>query len=400
MNGGILNDQGPTSSLEEDLQALGLAQNVLSEQKKIAESKPAPEEKAKADARIEIPVRQESKEPEEPVTEEPVTEEEPRDWSDDEIVEMAVEVAKEEGADPEIVAEVLKETYGIDLEQDEEDDEEDEEDEEEPEEEEEQDSKMESVIDVLRSFYEHIDALAEGTEEKPSYDDLVGVIEAFEYINEDLIAEARFGKKGGKAYRGAKRQKKTGFGKKMKKIEGRMHGKHKYTREGLTKAQLKTKLATEIRAAKSPRYKKALKVRQKELRHSVVADTEPKGEALHELVSNLKSLGEAVSKNKETHDFASELREGYESVMNTAGTWMTRIAEEVRETLAEDADPDKDPRVHIGRHLDSIGRDAAKLIAKIDEGAVTEETVEQFSSDLATLAEDLKDAAEAMKQVE
>jgi hypothetical protein len=126
---------------------------------------------------------------------------------------------------------------------------------------------------------------------------------------------------------------------------------------------------------------------------------EQDGTSITELVDNLSALKEAVQTNVDYRARAEELKDGFNSIGETASTWMGAIAEEVKSSVAEDEefDADSDPRVQMGRYLESIAESASLIIAKLDEGSAD---VEDAAADLQSLSADLNDAAEAMKEIE
>jgi len=369
-------DIGPVTTFEEDVKLLGI-EHLFED----ATTAPAP---ANGTAQ---------RQPEEA--------EEVEETVEDEIDEQDDEEANDESDD----------------EADEDDDEEDDEDEDEDEAEEdvevdpdfaamvESDEKLGAAIDVLGQFYEQ---LAEDEGAEVGHDEMVGVIEAYEYIAQQtgLLDEMRrFRFKGGK-----KRRLTRGAVKKMKKErqQGRKGGinRMKYTASG----QRVRKTADEIRAEKkAKRFLAAGKAskgggamrRMRSLKKSkrLASDVEQDGNPLSELVANLGALKEAVRGDVDFRRKAEELKEGFTSIGETAHTWMEAIAAEVKQAVEEDEgfDAEQDPRVQVGRHLEQIAGHAAQIIEALDSGKVNLEHVE---SDLESLAADLHDAAEVMKQVD
>jgi hypothetical protein len=363
---GILSDSGPTSSLEEDLNALGLG-NFFEQ------AKPAAKPDEEEEQRVEVPVRQEAC----------------GDKMDDE---------EEEEEEEEVE---------VDVEEDEDIDEDEDED---------GDPKMEAAFEVLDAFYAQ---LSEGETDDIDHDALVGVIEAYEYITEmpELILEKRRRKKiRGKKAVGVSavdvfKQRHKG----MKMAKGKMlkqdpkTGKVKKVDKpkGWRQREKKTARVTHKAGAMKKRAKSVQKGRRMGLYNDYGSDNTP----IEELVADLNALREAVTEPRtvetetETYDL-DELREGFESIGTTAWTWMERIAEEVRETLSEDEDPDEDERVQMGRHLEGLSRDAAKYIEMIEDGTIAgmidegETDIEVVEDDLRNLAADLEDAANAMKQID
>ena len=131
---------------------------------------------------------------------------------------------------------------------------------------------------------------------------------------------------------------------------------------------------------------------------ALASDEEQVGSPITELVDNLSALREAVQSGVQYRDQADELKEGFNSIGETASTWMQDIATEVKKSIAENKefDAENDPRVQMGRHLNGIAESAALIIAKLDEG---EANMEDAAADLQSLSADLNDAAEAMKEI-
>ena len=271
-----------------------------------------------------------------------------------------------------------------------------------------EDEKLDAAIDVIGAFYS---TLSEGEGETVDRDALVGVVEAYEYIAETtgLLDEAakRFHIKAGKKVHVTKGMKKVRRMEKsaaghsstaMKRFKITASGKRVAKTGAERKAERKAARALSAGkahrgAGKAHAAKSARKAAR--LQHN---DEEMVGSPITELVDNLNALKEAVQSNGGYRAQADELKEGFNSIGETASTWMESIAEEVKKTVAEgeEFDPDSDPRVQMGRHLDGIAESAAAIINKIDEG---EANMEDAAADLQSLSADLNDAAEAMKEI-
>ena len=94
---------------------------------------------------------------------------------------------------------------------------------------------------------------------------------------------------------------------------------------------------------------------------------------------------------------ATELHEGFTSIQTVATEYFERIAHEVSES--EDVDPETDPRVAMGRHLEGIAQNAEQIAEQIAEGGAGH-TLEDYADDLKALADDLDDAMEVMKEID
>jgi len=258
------------------------------------------------------------------------------------------------------------------------------------------DEKFEAALAVIESFEGQLAVVAEGDEDAaPSYDDLVGVIEAYEYIT-----EMRFGKKGSKAQKGKKRALKRGKAKQRGKMKARAHkaGKHFVQGKKMTTSQLKTDLRKQVKGAHG-RYRKSLKSKIKGLAHSTLDQDEQPMEGtspISELVQNLNALSEAVAEGDQAETAHDELMEGLKAIHDTSTAFYTRIAEELAED--EDMDPDCDERIDMGRYLEGIAHDAVAVAEGMESGE-GEFTLEDYADDLATLAGDLDKAMEAMKEI-
>jgi hypothetical protein len=264
------------------------------------------------------------------------------------------------------------------------------------------DPKSEAAYEVLEAFYGQIDALQEGDDEaQPGYDELVGVVEAYEYLHE--IATRVLG---GKIIRGrqarsagaAQQCRAANPGKKCVKVGRR------YVARGAVSGRKKAKSRLSGRKAhrgagtahmkKSLRRSGAAKARRRGVRSDVEIDS---GANLSELEQNLADLRQTVSEAEieEAVEIASnELLEGLKAVYDASTDWYEKIANEVKES--ENVEDD-DARVAMGRHLEGIAEDAARVAQLIAEG---EASIEDAADDLEALGADLDDALEAMKGID
>jgi len=416
----MLGDHGPQTTIEEDLQALGMG-HLLAEADACPSSKGGDDEDEDEDEGQEEQTEGREYDDETPRTEVDVRaedEDEEIEIDEDEFFEAVGEFMETLELDEDQVDEALESDEFVDVfiealesSVDEEEDEDEDEDEEEKDEDEEiDDPKMEAAAEVLGFFYDGLQAMTED-DDAPSYDDLVGVIEAYECITDGVLDEAS--KRAGalRALRKARRKKgrllKRG---KMKKStfkaakRGRMMiGGHEFKAGAQARAEFRKKM----RSA-SPRMRKALKKRLKAQQgvtamdvkarikgKKMAADVETQGNPISELVQNLNDLREAVQSDDSA---AEELIDGLRSIYETSTTFYERIAEEVNEdeTLDEE-DKEDDPRVAMGRHLESIAEDSAAVAQRIAEG---EADINDAADDLRALAADLDDAMEAMKGIE
>jgi hypothetical protein len=266
--------------------------------------------------------------------------------------------------------------------------------------------KSEAAELIIRTFYEQLDNVSEDDDSRPDYDELVGVIEAYEYVTEQtgLLQEIRFGKKASAAGRGKKRAMKKGKWKRMKRFVAKAHkmGKHFVGGVKMTTGALRRHLMKAKKGAHG-RFKRSLQQKLMGLKNSTVgrrpkhAGVEPQGQPISELEQNIEDLKQTVAEGAvdEAIEIASaELIEGLKAVYDASSEWFTKIAEEVKEDkdLSED-----DARVAMGRHLEQIAEDAARIAQLIDEG---EADIEDAADDLASLGADLDDALEAMKGID
>jgi len=415
----MLGDQGPQTSIEEDLQALGMG-HLLAEADTCPSSKgdgddddededEGKEEQTEAreydeeTGRTEIEVRAED-EDEYEIDEDEFFEIVGEFMESLDLDEDQVDDALESEEFTDIFVEALVENDALDEIDEDEEDEEIEEDEDEID-----DPRMEAAADLLGLFYEHLQTMTED-DDRPNYDDLVGVIEAFEYLTDGILDETKR-TMGLRALRKARRMKsrlaKRG---KMKRStfkaakRGRMMiGGHEFKAGAASRAQFR-----KLMRSASPRRRKALKKRlkaqmgvtSKDVKARITgkkmaADVEPQGSPISELVQHLNDLREAVQSDDSA---AEELVDGLRSVFETATTFYERIAEEVSsDESIEEEDKEDDPRVAMGRHLESIAEDSAAVAQRIVEG---EADINDAADDLRALAADLDDAMEAMKGIE
>lgn len=252
--------------------------------------------------------------------------------------------------------------------------------------------------DVITIFYEQINALQEG-DEKPSYDELVGVIEAYEALAEEtgMLTERFRGAMKAKLKRGKKRAMRGAAGKKRMRLLGRAKKRGKFVVGGqmMTKGQKRKHLMTQLKGAKG-KYAKSIRDKIKSMRGSKRGGPmEDTGSSTEELVKNLRDLRTAVEESGQHASAANELIEGFTNLEAVAREYYERIAAEVSEDkdIAED-----DSRVTMGRHLERIANDAGKRAAALGEGE-DRWGLDQFAEDLQAIASDLEDAMEAMKSI-
>ena len=261
-------------------------------------------------------------------------------------------------------------------------------------------ARYNGALSVLDVFYEQVNNLQEG-DEQPSYDELVGVIEAYEALAEEtgLLTEKFRGAMKAKLKRGRKRAMRGAKGKKRARLLGRAHKRGKFVVGGqvMTKSQKLKSLRKAIKGAKG-KYAKSLRDKLKSARGSGKRSGPMAGysESTEELVQNLRDLRNAVEESGEHASAANELIEGFGSLEAVAKEYYERIAAEVSEDedVAED-----DSRVTMGRHLERIAQDAGKRAAAIAEGD-DRWSLDQFAEDLQAIAADLDDAMEAMKSID
>lgn len=266
--------------------------------------------------------------------------------------------------------------------------------------------KFEAALDVVEAFEQQLQVVAEGDEDaKPSYDDLVGVVESYEYITEIL---ARI--KGGKIIRGLKARA-AGAMQKARAAFGK--GKHlvkvgrRYVARGAASAKkriLGKRAGRKAQRGAGKAHKKKAERRSQaaKAKHSDVDQTQH-GSPISELVQNLNALQEAVAEGEQAETAHDELMSGLQSIHETSTAFFERIAAELAED--ENVDPDLDKRVAMGRHLEAIAKDSVSVAESLNDPEATDEngnefTLEDYADDLATLANDLDKAMEAMKAIE
>jgi hypothetical protein len=398
----IMHDDGPDSSVEEDMKVLGLDKIFglkFAPEKQITEDEDK-EEEEDDDERTEVPVRQEAE-----LDEDVLDEDDAFEAVTDHIAECLIAYAEEQGWDEEQFNEAMDDEETLlgfveTLEF--------------PEAVEHIDPKMEAAVGILDTFYAQLGLVeVDISKFKPSYDDLVGVIEAYEHITggpaqlDEVLASQ--GKVGKKIWRSGKRMKITGAmmraGRKKAKAEKRMGGA---LGSGLFKlVQKKGRFVKARKSAQERRVQKRLHMRGrgKRKRHSAqtsrMSDVEI-DQPLSELVQNLNDLRDAVRESgtdtdnvDEAVSAAEELLSGYQSIHETATTWYEGIAKEVAEDegVAED-----DARIAVGRYLEGLADNALAIGAMIAEGD-ERWTLDDYAEDLEKLAADLDKAMTAMKEI-
>ncbi len=400
----ILGDHGPQSTITEDLTALGM-EHLLEghggkKKKKGGYGKDKmSDDDEPASPRQPIPVRQEDDdEDDDEIDEDEFEIDEDNDEIDldeDEVEALRdalIEYAQEQDYDQEQYEEMLENESFISEfatvffeDEDEDEDEDDGED----------DPKQEAAWGVVESFQQKLISVQEGNEDaRPGYDDLVGVIEAYEYIT-----EVRFGKRGGKQAKGMKRARKRGKAKRMgkKRAMAAKQGKHFIKGQKQTTTQVKKALRQSIKGS-TGRFKKSQREKLKHIGDIQAGDEEAGGTPISELVDNLNALREAVrAPTEENEDSSGEtLVEGLKAIHDTAVMFYERIASELREDEDEEVD-ESDGRVAVGRHLEKIAEDANDVACGIVEGT---SDLDDAAGDLQNLAADLNDVMEAMKAIE
>lgn len=269
-------------------------------------------------------------------------------------------------------------------------------------------SRYNAALNVVDSFYEEIDQLKEG-DEQPTYDDLVGVIEAYEALAEEtgLLTERFRGAMKAKLKRGKRKMMRTGRGKRLKRALGRARKRGKFVVGGqmMTRAQKMKELRKQLKGAKG-RYAKSIRQKIKATRGGGKrnggnyagprAESSEQDNSLGELVKNLSDLKSTVESSADQASAAEELIEGFSSISSVAKQYYERIADEV----SEDKDVgEDDPRVAMGRYLESICNDATERASALADGE-DRWSIDQFAEDLQALAADLDDAMEAMKEID
>lgn len=272
-----------------------------------------------------------------------------------------------------------------------------------------EDARLDAAIDVLDAFYNQ---LAESEGDDFEREHLVGVIEAFEALTEatGLLDEARIRK--GRRAAASKRMMSKRAGRKAHRGGAEMKRERSLRKAG-TSGKIAVRGGERIRGREARNLKAISQAQNMFKGHSlklpggknatamkpIKSSVEEQGSSLTELVDNLTALKESVVSQVDYRRQAEELRDGFNAIGETAASWMTAIAEEVKKSVAEDKDfnADADPRVQIGRHLESIASDAAQVIAMLESGDADLSKVEQ---DLQSLSDDLHDVAEVMKSVE
>lgn len=124
--------------------------------------------------------------------------------------------------------------------------------------------------------------------------------------------------------------------------------------------------------------------------------SEPKGESIDDLVSELKSIQSAVVESGPTAEqleVSTKLIEGFESVRDTAGEIAVRIKSELAEAKNVSADDD---RVKARAFFESIYNDANDILSAIAEGNVE---IEDATADLKVISTDLKNGLDGLKSV-
>lgn len=385
-------DLGPRTTFEEDVKLLGIA-NLFEDGSAVAAAAVKPGTNQPG---VSAPAAQtQAQKPAKPAAK-PAKAQEAEDEDEDEIVGEEDEGEEDEGEE--------------DADSDEDEGEEDEDEEDDSAEEDvdpdfeatvNEDEKLVAAIDVLGAFYDKLD---EDEGESFDSDTLAAVIEAYEYVADSfgLLDEMRrFRIKGGKKTRitrgarkkamkghkgGVERMKYTASGKKVRKSSDEIRAQKRAAR----------KLAMGAASRKGGAMHRARSMRKSK---RLASDETHEGTPLSELVQNLGALKEAVQGKVDYRKSAEELKEGFNSIGETASTWMESIATEVKQAKTEeqDFDPENDPRVQMGRHLDGIAESAALIIQALDAG---EADLQEAATDLESLAADLNDAAEVMKTIE
>jgi len=246
--------------------------------------------------------------------------------------------------------------------------------------------KLEAAFAVLDSFYGQ---LAEGETSTIDRDALLGVVEAFEYVATDL---------------GILSEMHGGMGKHIARHSARASAHGMMAHPGSMTHQGKVK-EIKVKMKKAHAFKKGLKdFKPPAMKHGKHGkgygkheDEEQTSTPLSDLVTNLNALKNAVTAGKVEQESQSELLDGFKSVHETATTWYEAIANEVKTAISENKTDENDPRIVIGRHLEGIANDAASVGSLVAEGKVT---AEQAENDLRNLAADLDDTVEVMRSVE
>ncbi len=438
------NDNGPLTSMEEDLEflgvmspssntAVGATRRALAEQEEQTRQAQVQEQDKKAEKGKDAEDEDEDEDEDESKGEaDGRTEVEPRNEDklgidEDDAVELIAHYAEHHDLSADDVDRFLEDDAFlgdvlmfalIEAKKDDDNDKDEEPDDDEDDEDDdvEESEVVGAAFQVIDAFYDRIGSLREG-DDQPSYDDLVAVIEAVEHVAEDMAGVAGLEESSKrmmglralrKARKKAKRLAKRGKVKKAtlklaKRGKRMIAGKEvKVGRQevqalrgmlGHSSARMRKNIRKRIKSAK---LHKAVDWKARAKGKVMAADVENNGSPLSELVQNLADLRNAVEESQEFETAAEELAEGFGSVSTVATRYYERIAKEIQESkdVAED-----DDRVAMGRYLESIAQDAAKRATAIAEGD-NRWSLDQYAQDLEALAHDLDDAMEAMKGIE
>ena len=278
------------------------------------------------------------------------------------------------------------------------------------------DAKTEAAVAVLGHFYETIEQVQEGEDDSaPSYDNLVGVVEAYEHVYEDVLGEIdaileqenlEEAKKGFRRLKaklkiGKRNFMKSAAGKKLKRVVKKMHarGMHLVGGVRMRAGQYMRHLRGMLKGA-GGKFARGIRGKIKGARSSTIgSDVEARSEGtspLSELVQNLSDLRSQVAESDDVSSAADELLEGLRSVHDVATSYYERIAKEVSE---DDDLQDNDDRVIVGRHLEKIAEDARTVAQSMVESA-GEFSIDDYADDLTALAADLDEAMAAMKGID
>lgn len=239
--------------------------------------------------------------------------------------------------------------------------------------------KLDAAFGVIDSFYSQ---LAEGETTTIDRDTLVGVVESMEHILSDFGLIGEMKGMGGAIMRHAKRSQ--------------AHGKMMPTASMTKQAKVKE---MKVKLGKKHAFKKGLaSFKPPVLSKGKGTKTEQADTTIASLVGSLTALRNVVKESANTATTGAELAEGLKAVHETATAWYEAIAKEVKAGLAEGKVDQNDPRIAIGQHLNSIADDAAANLAAIESGATINTEAAEYN--LRNLAADLDDAAAVMKTVE
>ena len=279
----------------------------------------------------------------------------------------------------------------------------------------ESDPKMEAAVTVIAMFEAAVSMLDEDDEDDaPTYDDLIGVIEAHSYMTDALLDEG-MRSRAKKALRFARRKLKR-----MKRMGKGLKSTVKAARKGLVKVggkfvkagaraaqgfrKMMGKAGTAImkrmyrKRMKAAKGRSAQDVKAKAKGMKMGADVEFDGNyAIAELDDHLHDIRETLSEAEVVElveSASSELLDGLKAIHDASTGYYEAIAEEISED--DEADED-DGRIAMGRHLESIASDAYRVAEMVSEG---DAQLEDAADDLQALASDLDDALEAMKGIE